>query len=395
MAQAAPASPARAAGPRYASPTGTSAQNCLTPATACDLVTAISGADQGDEVFVAPGTYATSTTLASNQRGIKVHGYAGQPRPVISSTAPSAVNLTGSGTEVADLTIDHSGPSYGLNVFATNVLVQRVEVHSTGVVACSPGRSGLLRDSLCVTSAAGGIALDDSFGDGNGLMTLRNVTAIATGAGSIGIQADAADETTIVLSGRNVIASGATDVLSRETNNNSESFISLQTSNFDTRAELVGGSVTAPGSGSNQTAQPVFLDPTTYRQAPGSPTIDKGGVDASTGAADLDGDPRGAAPDIGADEFDVTPPDTTFNHTPKAKTHKRKAIFTFTATEAVTFTCKVGRKKAKPCTSPFKVKAKRYGKHKITVTARDAVGNVDPTPAKYKWKIKKKRHRGR
>ena len=59
-------------------------------------------------MFVAPGTYATSTTLASNQRGINVHGYAGQARPVINSTAPSAVNLTGSGTQVADLTIDHT-----------------------------------------------------------------------------------------------------------------------------------------------------------------------------------------------------------------------------------------------------------------------------------------------
>ena len=282
-------------------------------------------------------------------------------------------------------------------MFATNVLVQRVEVHSTGIVACSPGRSGLFRDSLCVTSAAGGIALDDSFGDGNGVSTLRNVTAIATGAGSIGIQADARDDTTIVLNGRNVIASGATDVLSRETNTNSDSFISLQNSNYDTRAELVGGSVTAPGSGSNQTAPPVFLDATTYRQAPGRPPSTRGApTRAPVPPTSTATRARGAAPDIGADEFDVTPPDTTFSHTPKAKTRKRKAKFTFTATEAATFSCVVDKKAAVPCASPFKVKLKRCGKHNVAVVARDAVGNFDPTPATYTWKIKKKkRHRGR
>ena len=75
-------------------------------------------------------------------------------------------------------------------------------------------------------------------------------------------------------------------------------------------------------------------------------------------------------------------------HVPKRKSRKHKVTFTFIATEAVTFTCKVDKKQAKPCNTPFKVKFKRYGKHKITVTARDAVGNMDPTPATHSWKLK-------
>ena len=117
----------------------------------------------------------------------------------------------------------------------------------------------------------------------------------------------------------------------------------------------------------------------------------------NVGTADLDGQPRqlGAAPDIGADEYDTIAPDVAFVHVPKQKSRKHKVTFTFIATEAVTFTCKVDKKKAKPCNSPFKVKIKRYGKHKITVTARDVVGNIDPTPATYSWKLKhkhKKKH---
>ena len=98
---------------------------------------------------------------------------------------------------------------------------------------------------------------------------------------------------------------------------------------------------------------------------------------------------------VGADEYDTVAPDVAFVRVPKQKSRRHKVTFMFVANEAVTFTCKVDRKKAKPCSSPLKVKMKRYGKHRITVTARDLVGNVDPTPATYRWKLKhkhKKKH---
>jgi len=101
--------------------------------------------------------------------------------------------------------------------------------------------------------------------------------------------------------------------------------------------------------------------------------------------------------DIGADEWwpDTTPPDTVFNHTPKAKGHKRKAVFIFHATEPSTFICTLDKHRAKPCSSPLTLKHRKYGKHRLVVVAVDASGNVDPTPALWTWKIKHRHHHGR
>jgi len=99
--------------------------------------------------------------------------------------------------------------------------------------------------------------------------------------------------------------------------------------------------------------------------------------------------------DIGADEFypDVTPPETVLVKAPKAKTHKRKAVFLFSANEPSYFLCKVDKKAQAPCASPFRKRFKRFGKHTVTITATDSLGNVDPTPATYTWKFKKKKKR--
>lgn len=387
------ASPGQAAAPRYASPTGSG--TACTSTAPCDIVTAVNLAPASTEVVVAPGTYNLGGTgLANSQAAVNVHGTTGQPRPVINSTAAPALAVLGTGAKVADLTINQTGGgSFGLQVFATGILVQRLVVHSSAADACAIGYSGLVRDVLCVSSAAGGVALEDSWGGGTGTLTLRNITAIATGADSYGIRANStADNTNLDVSARNVIASGVlADISSGETGFNSESDIILSYSNYDRIEELGGGNVSNVGSVStNQTAPPVFLDTTLYHQSFSSPTVDKGTTDVNVGTADLDGDPRrlGAATDIGADEYDTIAPNVTFLHVPKHKSHKHKVKFIFTATESVTFTCKVDKSKAKPCSSPFKVKIERYGKHKITVTARDLVGNNDPTPATYTWKLK-------
>jgi len=400
VAQTGLASPAHAAGPRYASPTGTSAQDCLTPATACNIEKAFSGStSSNDEIILAPGTYTTATVLSRTQSGINVHAAVGQPRPTLISTATTAISLSGTGSRVSDLVIRHDGSQYGLNLFATSTTVQRVDVRTTGGVACSPGISGVMRDSLCVTSAVGGIALDDSYGGGSGTLVLRNVTAIATGAGSYGIRGDAnGNNTNLDINARNVIASGATaDVRSTVSgNSNTDSDIVLQNSNYDLTEVDNRGFVTAAGTGTNQKAAPVFAD-ASYHQAPSSPTVNAGATDANTGTVDIDYEvrPYQGKMDIGADEFypDVTPPDTVLRHTPKARTHKHRAVFTFGSTEQAYFLCKLDRKKTVPCASPFGKQLKRYGKHHITVTAVDSAGNADPTPATYTWKIKKKRKR--
>ncbi len=401
VVQAGLASPAHAATVRYAVPGGSSTNSCASPATACSLDKAVNQASTGDEVVVVSGTYAMGTTSLSNSKnGVNVHGVAGQPRPLIVTAADFGLALTGASSRVADLSISQTGGLYGLNVFASSVVVQRVEVHSTAPVACTTGISGLARDLICVTSATGGVAIDDSWGSGTYALTLRNVTAIATGTGSYGIRADASgNDTNLDISARNVLASGvAADIRSTEVGTNSESDVILSNSNYDKIEEGGGGNVTNVGSvSSNQTALPWFSETVNYHQAAGSPTIDKGGSDGSVGATDIDGDPRkvGTAVDIGADEFvpDTTPPDVAFDRTPKRRTTKLKSIFKFHASEPVTFYCVVDKKPMVPCSSPKKVRSKKRGKHTITLSAIDAAGNADPSPSTFTWKIKKKKRR--
>jgi len=401
VAQAGLASPARAATVRYAVPGGSAASSCTSVATACSIDKAVNQAAAGDEVVVLSGSYDLGTTSLSNsQLGVNVHGVAGQPRPVITTSADFGLRLLGDGARVADLTIIHTGGLYGLNVFASGVLIQRVDVHSTAPIACTAGIGGLARDLLCVTTGVNGVALDDSWGNGTFALTLRNVTAIATGAGSYGIRADSSgNNTNLDISARNVIAFGiAADIRSTEVGLNSESDVLLTNSNYDKIEEGGGGNVTNVGSvTSNQTALPVFADITLFHQAVTSPTIDKGATDGSVGTSDLDGSPRkiGLAVDIGADEFDPTPPDVAFDHTPKHKTHKHKSFFTFHATESALFLCLVDKRPALQCASPFKARFKKRGKHTVQVVAIDLVGNVDPTPASYTWKIKKKKKKRR
>ncbi len=400
VAQAGLAPPAHAAITRYAVPGGSSANSCTSPATACSIDKAINQAASGDDVSLASGAYNVgSTALSNSQTNVHVHGVAGQPRPVINSTADQALAMFGSGARVSDLTINHTGSLYGLNVFASGVVIERVEVRTSGAIGCTAGIGGLARDLLCVTTATNGVALDNSWGSGSFTLVLRNVTAIASGAGSYGIRADASgDETNLDINARNVIAWGlGADIRSTEVGTNSESDVLLTNSNYDRIEEGGGGNVSNVGSvSSNQTAQPVLVTPS-YQQAKTSPTIDKGGSDFGVGNFDLDGNPRriGAAVDIGVDEFDPTPPDVAFDHTPKRKTHKHKSFFTFHANEGATFTCFVDKRPAKPCASPFKAKFKKRGKHTVTVVATDLLGNVDPTPASHTWKIKKKKKKKR
>jgi DNA-binding beta-propeller fold protein YncE len=88
---------------------------------------------------------------------------------------------------------------------------------------------------------------------------------------------------------------------------------------------------------------------------------------------------------------DTDPPETTITKKPKKKTKKRKARFKFASDEpGSTFQCKLDKKDFKPCDPAEKFKVKRR-KHKLRVRAVDAAGNVDPTPAKHKWKVKKKK----
>jgi hypothetical protein len=108
---------------------------------------------------------------------------------------------------------------------------------------------------------------------------------------------------------------------------------------------------------------------------------------SNPGQQDVDGDGVGAACE------DEIAPDTTITGQPKAKTKKKKATFTFSGTDArviAGFECSLNGAPFASCTSPLTVKGKK-GKNSFAVRARDAAGNVDPTPATFAWKVKKKK----
>ena len=89
---------------------------------------------------------------------------------------------------------------------------------------------------------------------------------------------------------------------------------------------------------------------------------------------------------------DTRPPDTQITKGPKRKVKlRKKAKFRFQEVGDVhsRFVCRLKqpRKKAKPftpCTSPYRKKVRRLGKHVFKVRAIDPAGNVDVSPAKKK-----------
>jgi virginiamycin B lyase len=90
--------------------------------------------------------------------------------------------------------------------------------------------------------------------------------------------------------------------------------------------------------------------------------------------------------DVG--DLDVTPPETSITKRPHRKLEKRRARFKFTADEPdATFECKLDKRAFRACSSPRTYKRLKKGKHKFSVRAVDAAGNVDPSPAKDKFKI--------
>ena len=389
---------------RYVSPGGSG--DC-SPSSPCNIVTGINSAPAGSEVILAPGVYTTSTTLTS-AGGLNVHGASAQPRPRVVSSAPNALSLSGANPRVADLELEHTGTFTGLSVFSGSSNVERVSVRSSGFDACNVGTDGLLRDSVCVSTASGGNAFHLDFA-GSGTMStlrLRNVTAIATGPGSVGIWTRVSGSATLDLDAREVIAQGSADDVTAEVPGfTSTDTVTMQHSNYDDVSPAVStASVTPPGTNTNQTAPPVFAETTAYHEAPGSPTIDAGASDLATGAVDLDGDPRGlgAANDIGADELvppspgagDAIPPETTIGRHPRKRTRRRSATFTFTGGEpGVTFECRLDGRPFSVCSTPKRFKRLKRRRHVFSVRAVDHAGNIDPTPVSYRWKIKKKKSR--
>jgi Ca2+-binding RTX toxin-like protein len=172
----------------------------------------------------------------------------------------------------------------------------------------------LVQDSACIATGSGGRALLSTLGvtAGNDAVSLlRNVTAVATGASSEGIESNSTGSGgSVTVQGVNVIASGTSyDIRAAGAATGSAAIADFSYSSYDTQLELTNGLVTDPGSDSNLTAPALLANPAAgdVHQRPGSWTIDRGSRAISGDSVDIDAEPRyqGVAPDIGADEFTV------------------------------------------------------------------------------------------
>ena len=84
---------------------------------------------------------------------------------------------------------------------------------------------------------------------------------------------------------------------------------------------------------------------------------------------------------------DTSAPDTTLAGAPAALTNSTAATFTFTATETATFEVRLDGAAFAAAASPHALSGLADGSHTIEVRARDAAGNIDPTPASATWVV--------
>jgi lysophospholipase L1-like esterase len=96
----------------------------------------------------------------------------------------------------------------------------------------------------------------------------------------------------------------------------------------------------------------------------------------------------------------TTPCDSAVDHDPpktkivsgpvSGKTHDRTPKFKFSSSEAgSTFRCALDDASFKTCRSPYTTPRLKPGRHALKIAAKDQAGNVDPTPAKAKFKVVK------
>ncbi len=88
-----------------------------------------------------------------------------------------------------------------------------------------------------------------------------------------------------------------------------------------------------------------------------------------------------ASPATRSFTVDTAAPDTTISSGPDGPSGTSTPSFTFTASEAGTFECRVDSGAFAACTSPLTLSAQAEGPHSFEVRAMDAAGNADPTPA--------------
>jgi hypothetical protein len=406
---------------RYAAPGGTGEDPCANPARPCSVFTA---ADEnargttvkaGDVVELAPGTYYVKSegdfgyeNAITPPAGVTVRGKPGKERPVVAipvrGSYAGAFSL-GPGAELADVEIrNRSGRGSTIEVWGGTL--ERVIVRVADIEPACNFSAGTIRSSACFNSGGGPALGVNMAAKGTFDGVIRNSTLIATGPGSVGmdfilhafkrgmtVNIDAAG---VLIKGEEKDVAAYAGALNK--GRGADVDIELRSSGYatvETDAKQGGtASITRPGTNGNITALPV-LGAGNLHQLPGSPTVDRGTVDAASGLLDIDGQPwaAGVLPDIGADELTgraprVNPsPDTLLVGHPRKRDWRRKAELTFGSSEVGSrYECRIDGKPFRSCASPFVAKI-GLGRHRFEVRAVDPQGKADRSPAVFGWRV--------
>jgi hypothetical protein len=384
---------------------------------------ALTKSESGDTVLMASdeGSYGTILTplgaTLQLHSGISLEGTSGQLAQIYSSAPGSGVRMEGgAGQRLANVAIHYEGTVTALNGAGT---VERVLALGT-IAGCELTPETVLLDSVC-TGQYGLYHLPGSASS----LTLRNDTIYGTETGLVAGSSAAQLQITAT---NTVIRGGLKDILAHQ-EGASTTTVTLDHSNYASVKTEGGASVTPAGSGTNQVAAPLFVNPAEndFAQQAGSPTIDAGANEAANGALDLAGKARTQratvlcppATDIGAYEFaplgtplppcpgppppagkvtkvtlikakpgkDKSKPKAAISAL-KARIRGRKATFRFTGT-GVGFECKLDKRHFRACASPKTYKRLKPGAHEFSVRAVDAKGKHSK-PATREFRIRKK-----
>jgi Ca2+-binding RTX toxin-like protein len=305
---------------RFASPTGDNSAAATCPiGDPCDIETAIEDVSvmAGDIITVLPGDYAPAARLQPEESPVTIRAQPGGARPRI-VVNDDALRLL-AGDIVRGLYLECTLNSQAVS--ANGSTLEQMVIHATPPCdrGVSASNGAVIRDSVVSTNFGG--VQGDAVNVSGGGATLSGLTAVGLGLNSDGVVAIAGTQSVTL---RNVIARGdgtgagirAEDDAVADGDNLD---INVAFSNYSSIAETPPEADVIEGAG-NQTAAPLFVNasPTVrdFHQLTGSPTINMGSPDGTTGALDFDGETRimGAALDIGGDEFSgpdpvpITPP---------------------------------------------------------------------------------------
>jgi extracellular elastinolytic metalloproteinase len=85
---------------------------------------------------------------------------------------------------------------------------------------------------------------------------------------------------------------------------------------------------------------------------------------------------------------DLKPPKTTIPTAPPARLAPGTARFRFRSSEfGSTFQCRLDGKRFRACSAHKTYRGLARGRHVLRVRAKDRAGNLDPTPARYVWRV--------